>query len=115
MMHDIHTQPRPPAPPCRPPRTGLVALVTAVAIGLSGLMAAAPVAQAQGTNYRNMSCDQLWYARNLIFARQGYCFQTARAIAVFGPRCYPPYGRLTAAQDRQVAQIRRWERRKGCN
>lgn len=31
-----------------------------------------------------MTCDDLWYARNAIFARNGYCFQGARGQATFG-------------------------------
>jgi len=40
-------------------------------------------------SYRCMSCDRLWYERNAIFARKGYCFRTRRAVRVFGYRCYP--------------------------
>ncbi|WP_394708662.1 YARHG domain-containing protein [uncultured Cohaesibacter sp.] len=69
-------------------------------------------AAAQG--YQNMTCGELWYARNAIFARQGYCFKTARARQVFGPRCYAPWGRLTAGQQRRVDTIIYWERRYGC-
>ncbi|WP_319568768.1 YARHG domain-containing protein [Cohaesibacter marisflavi] len=69
-------------------------------------------AAAQG--YRNMTCGELWYARNAIFARQGYCFKTARARQVFGPRCYAPWGRLTPGQQRRVDTIVYWERRFGC-
>ena len=29
-------------------------------------------------------CDTLWYRRNAIFARNGYCFQGARGRAAFG-------------------------------
>ena len=66
------------------------------------------------SGYRCMSCGQLWYERNAIFARKGYCFQTRRAIRVFGPRCYPPYGRLNRWERDQVAEIKYWERVKGC-
>jgi YARHG domain-containing protein len=64
---------------------------------------------------RGESCDQLWQARNSIFAEAGHCFQTSRAIAVFGPRCYPPYGRLTAPQQARVNSIIAEERRLGCS
>lgn len=59
-------------------------------------------------------CGQLWYARNSIFADAGHCFQTPRAIAAFGSRCYPPYGRLTANQQARVNAIIDAERRQGC-
>lgn len=59
------------------------------------------------------SCDQLWQARNSIFAEAGHCFKTSRSIAVFGARCYPPYGRLTGAQQGRVNSIIAEERRLG--
>ncbi|MEJ2228623.1 MAG: YARHG domain-containing protein [Alphaproteobacteria bacterium] len=61
-----------------------------------------------------MSCGELWYARNAIYADAGYCFKTRRARRVFGRRCYPPYGRLTGYEKRRVQRIERWEYRKGC-
>jgi len=69
----------------------------------------------QAQSYANMSCYNLWYARNAIFADQGYCFKSQRTINAFGRRCYPPYGRLSAWQKDQVGNIKYWERRKGCN
>ena len=69
---------------------------------------------ATAQSYRDMSCGQLWYARNAIYASKGYCFETQRAIRVFGRACFPPYGRLDRAEQRQVEAIRSWERRKGC-
>jgi hypothetical protein len=64
---------------------------------------------------RGESCDQLWQQRNSIFAEAGHCFKTSRAIAVFGPRCFPPYGQLTAAQQARVNSIIVEERRLGCS
>lgn len=61
-----------------------------------------------------LSCKALWYQRNAVYAERGYCFKTADAIATFGPRCFPPYGKLTKEQQRYVAQVRSWEARKGC-
>jgi len=69
---------------------------------------------AMAASYRSMSCSQLWYARNAIYADNGYCFKTTRAIRAFGRACYPPYGRLSRAEQREVDLIVRWERRKGC-
>jgi hypothetical protein len=60
------------------------------------------------------SCDGLWYERNSIYARNGYCFQTARARAVFGPGCVPPYGQLSGWEKQRVNQIQTLERRMGC-
>ncbi len=72
------------------------------------------VQTADAQSYRYMSCGDLWYQRNAIYARQGYCFKTRRAQNVFGRRCYPPYGRLSNSQQRRVNDIVYWERRKGC-
>lgn len=69
---------------------------------------------ATAQSYRDMSCGQLWYARNAIYASKGYCFETQRAIRVFGPACFPPYGRLSRTEQQNVDAIRTWERRKGC-
>ncbi len=41
-----------------------------------------------------LSCEQLWLARNEMFARNGYCFGTSAAQQVFGTR-----GCTTARQD----------------
>ena len=62
----------------------------------------------------SMSCDELWYARNKIFAREGYCFNTDRARGVFGRGCFPPYGHLSDSERDRVQQLQMWERRKGC-
>jgi len=70
--------------------------------------------QAMAQSYRYMDCDELWYARNAIYADNGYCFQTAKAIRVFGSDCFPPWGDLSRSEQREVDLIRSWERRKGC-
>jgi len=73
------------------------------------------VTVAWSADYSAMSCYDLWYARNSIFANEGYCFTTQRAINTFGRRCYPPYGRLNSWEKEQVNTIKYWERIKGCN
>jgi hypothetical protein len=80
-------------------------------VSLTTLGAPSP-AHAQDPAY--MSCSELWYARNAIYARNGYCFRTARARAVFGPGCFPPYGALRGWERRRVDEIQMWEARKGC-
>jgi hypothetical protein len=70
--------------------------------------------QVEAKPYRYMSCYELWYERNAIFARKGYCFRTRRAIREFGRRCYPPYGELSPWEEDIVDEIKYWERRKGC-
>jgi hypothetical protein len=86
-------------------------LIAAAGLGL-GLAIATP--RAALAQYAHLSCGQLWYQRNAIFAEYGYCFQTPQARATFGPRCYPPYGQLPPHAQRIVNAIVYWEQRKGC-
>jgi hypothetical protein len=91
-----------------------VALAAMAAIAVqAGAAAVGGAAQAQ--DYREMSCRELWYARNRIYAEKGYCFETSRARAVFGRACFPPYGRLSRWEREEVERIKRWEGRRGCN
>ena len=64
--------------------------------------------------YSQLSCEQLWYERNAIYARHGYCFEKPRAIATFGRGCKPPYGELPSNLSRVVRDIQGWEKRRGC-
>ncbi|MFG1477737.1 YARHG domain-containing protein [Xanthobacter sp. V4C-4] len=84
----------------------------ALAAAIAALLAATP---ATAQELGELSCRALWYQRNAVYAEQGHCFKTADAIATFGARCYPPFGKLTAEQQRYVDQVRYWEARKGCN
>ncbi len=70
--------------------------------------------EAVAQDYSRWSCGDLWYERNSIYANKGYCFKSNRARRVFGPNCFPPYGRLAPHEERRVAEIKRWERRFGC-
>jgi hypothetical protein len=79
--------------------------------GLFIIFAGATAAQAQFSGY---SCDALWHERNSIHARNGYCFQTDRAIEAFGRGCFPPFGRLSGRDAERVSEIQYWERRNGC-
>ncbi len=68
-----------------------------------------------GTSYyAGLSCGQLWYERNAIFASKGYCFKSKRGRAVFGAGCFAPYGKLPGNLRRVVKEIKRWERRRNC-
>ena len=90
-------------------RFSLAALVLATALPFAGEAAA---------QYSASSCEELWYARNEIYKDAGYCFRTARGIRAFGNsgcryddiQDVP----LSANQRRDVANIQRWERTKGC-
>ena len=82
---------------------------TAVLAATAALWAASvSPAAAQGR------CGQLWYERNEIYARNGYCFKTARARATFGPGCFPPYGRLSGYEARRVRDLQAEEDMLGC-
>ncbi len=87
-------------------------LAGAIAFGL--LVADGAYTSAAAQSYRYMTCGELWYARNEIYARNGYCFKTARARRVFGRACFPPYGKLSRWETEEVQKIKQWERRKGC-
>ena len=50
------------------------------------LMCIATSANAFEVDGVEINCGNLWYARNHIFARNGYCFHTERGIRVFGNR-----------------------------
>jgi len=94
-------------------------MVSASKFVLTGLILAfaaslAPGALAPARAQPGMSCSELWYARNKIYARNGYCFKTPRAISVFGEGCFPPYGRLNGWEKDRVDEIQMWEARKGC-
>ena len=88
--------------------------VLALAPVMSGILAAGLVPPAAAQDPAGMSCNALWIERNSIYARNGYCFKTARARAVFGPGCFPPYGKLSGWEQSRVNELQMWEQRKGC-
>jgi hypothetical protein len=85
---------------------------------ISGLAAACVLSMAPivipATSAMAQSCGELWNQRNAIFARNGYCFRTARARDVFGPGCFPPYGRLSPREQARVNEIQYEEDMRGC-
>jgi YARHG domain len=88
-------------------------VVATAAFAALGTFGGSSPANAQ--NYRQMSCEALWYARNQIYANYGYCFKTRRAIREFGRGCHPPFGRLPPRAQEEVDEIQHWERRNDCN
>lgn len=88
-----------------------VCRIAVLGVAFSLAMAGAAVAQ----SYRSMSCSELWYERNAIYADNGYCFEGKRALREFGEACFPPYGKLSRSEQREVDEIRGWERRKHCS
>lgn len=79
------------------------------------LAAAIPVLAPQ-VSFAQNSCYDLWYARNEIYQRKGYCFQTRLARQTFGnTNCYTRAPQFTRAEQLRIESIRREERRRGCN
>lgn len=61
------------------------------------------------------SCDDLWYERNAIFDRNGYCFKSARGKSVFdNSDCYTSNPSLSNSERNRVNEIKRLESRMGC-
>lgn len=80
----------------------------------TGILTGASSSMAVARDAASMSCGELWHARNAIYARNGYCFQTPRARATFGRGCFPPYGELGGWERDRVNQLQYWERERGC-
>lgn len=113
-----------------PKATGLVKAKGFVkaTLGLAGLMVAAALWTAPVAGVATLglaisaatpaaaqdACDDLWYRRNEIYARNGFCFKTARARATFGAGCFPPYGRLSPREKAIVSRIEQREFEYGC-
>ncbi len=61
-------------------------------------------------------CEDLWFARNLIFHRAGHCFSSPLGRAQFdNSQCTTRNATLPSALATQVAQIRVIERQFSCN
>lgn len=92
--------------------TGRTLLLCGAATALIGLaVASTPVLAGDDSG---LSCRQLWFERNKIYADNGYCFKTARARRQFGAGCFPPYGRLSGYAKSRVQRIKQLERLNGC-
>jgi YARHG domain len=62
------------------------------------------------------SCYDLWYARNLIYAENGYCFKTRLGMDTFPEyACETDNPRFTRSEQKQIDAIRREEKRRKCN
>jgi hypothetical protein len=78
-----------------------------------------PLSSTQALTAQQLSaldCDRLWIARNEIFARKGYCFQSARGIGYFGNANCSSSSQdiLTPLEQGNVALIKSWETQKTC-
>jgi hypothetical protein len=70
------------------------------------------------TQAQSRICQQLWVERNQIYAENGYCFKTERAISYFGNRgCRYDYEAdvpLSARDRGRISRIQAEEREYGC-
>ena len=93
---------------------GALSLIAAVGIFFDAALSCAAAHEDLGS----MSCGDLWYRRNEIFARNGYCFKTDRAIRVFGNQGCRFYVEsdvpMSRAEREEVEILRALERRKDC-
>jgi hypothetical protein len=89
----------------------------AIAVALTGIGGAATSASAQDGLW-SLSCGDLWYRRNAIYARNGYCFKTDRALRVFGNENCRFYEErdipMSRGEREEVEIIRSIEQQKGC-
>jgi hypothetical protein len=87
-------------------RPSIAAAAAALVCGFSAVATAPVLAQ---------SCADLWYERNLIYARNGYCFSTSLARRAFAEfECWTTNPKLTRYEQDRVAAIKAEERRRGC-
>ena len=93
-----------------------LSMMALIALSIVAVAASARAGDDEGGTdyYAGLSCEQLWYERNAIYARHGYCFKDPRAIARFGTDCRPPYGVLPSHLGGIVENIRALEKRRGC-
>jgi hypothetical protein len=108
------------------------AFATAVVAGLASIATVGPAASAcfesgVGCTHdhyipkavlHTLSCDALWTVRNFIYDEKGYCFQTAKAQAVFSnDGCFVTNASLiqfNAYERTNIDRIVSVEREKGC-
>jgi hypothetical protein len=110
-------QPAPPPAPQAPPQTALVVPPPPPpSAGYQWLIAWSSQRTIDDATLRGLDCDQLWVARNEIFHRNGYCFQTARGKAYFdNSGCRTSNQNiLSALERRNVDLIQAQERRRNC-
>lgn len=95
----------------------VLAAPLAIAVALTCLDGAVTSASAQNELW-SLSCGDLWYRRNAIYARNGYCFKTDRAMRVFGNENCRFYQErdipMSQAEREEVEIIRSIEQQKGC-
>ncbi len=62
-----------------------------------------------------LTCDDLWYHRNRIFHKNGYCFGSERGIATFGnDGCFTKSPELSSQESELIRLIKQGEKDLGC-
>ncbi len=108
---------KPPAPPQAPPPAPPVERDDDPVLRGGGDVIAHSSSSVIGPGeLSNLGCDQLWVARNEIYKRNGYCFQTARGRNYFGNAgCRTSSQNILSRLERDnVARIKSWESQRGC-
>ena len=83
-------------------------ILSIAAIGLAASISIAAQASAA-------SCYDLWYARNQIYAENGYCFKTQLGRDTFGNEgCFTRNPKLSKFEARDVKEIKQEEKKRGC-
>ncbi len=74
-----------------------------------------PVAETEDARTEALTCDDLWYHRNRIFHKNGYCFGSARGINTFGnDSCFTKSPEITGRDAELLAIIKQGEKELGC-
>jgi hypothetical protein len=75
----------------------------------------AAVLLAPGLGHANETCNELWFTRNLIIDRTGYCFGSNLGKALFDNQgCSSSPRALTSVEAQKVGEIRESEAQIGC-
>ncbi len=72
-------------------------------------------ATTERSDTQSLTCDDLWYHRNLIFHENGYCFGTERGIATFGnDSCFTKSPEISGRDAELLKTIKQGEKELGC-
>lgn len=91
-----------------------LAAISALVFMASLISAGSGFSTAQAQSMQGMTCYDLWFERNSIFANKGFCFRSQRAQSAFGAACFPPYGQLSRNEQWRVDALQRQERNMRC-
>jgi hypothetical protein len=83
----------------------VVALAASPALAWDDVLPQSSQAYLTDDDLTGLDCDQLWHARNEIYARNGYKFLTARAKAEFGDAGTTRNPKLNRFEEKNIALI----------